>query len=859
MPNHAQVRRRRAPPDNGFMPPAAPWSLDAAALKAALQTTEAGLTPREATRRQHLPGHEDLAADALPAWPRLLLRQFASPLVLILLFGATVSLVLRDWTDAAIIGVIVIGSALLGFAQEWRASLAIAQLRQRVALSARVQRGGSERRVPAASVVIGDMVHLAAGNLVPADAVILQARDFLVSEAALTGESMPVEKRAGVCAADTPLARRDNMVFLGTSVRSGTATVLVTATGRATEFGAVAERIAQREPETEFARGVRRFGELLLRVMIVMVLFVVVVNQWLGRPWVDSLLFAVALAVGLSPELLPAIVSVTVARGARAMARRGVIVRRLEAIENLGSIDVLCTDKTGTLTSGTVALEAALDGRGQASTQVAHWAYTNAALETGIANPLDAALVAAAKREGFDPAGLTKIDEIPYDFQRRWLTIVVAENEVHSHRMIAKGAFDNVLAVCSQLADGTASMPLDEPARTRLREFFRQRSEQGFRVLGLATRTLPAQVAYGVADEASMRFEGFLLFLDPPKPGAAQTLKDLAALGIRVKLITGDNRHVAAHVAGALGLATEPLLTGEQLSAMHDEALWQQAQASDVFAEIDPQQKERLVRALQRTGHAVGFLGDGINDAPALHAADVGISVDQAVDVARASADIVLLKPDLDVLRQGVEDGRRTFANTLKYIGITTSANFGNMLSMALGSVYLPFLPLAAKQILLNNFLSDFPSIAISTDDVDAERIAAPQRWNVREVRRFMIVFGLVSTAFDLLTFALLLEVVGASEPVFQTAWFVVSLLTELAVVLVLRTRGPLWRSRPSALLLWSTGIVALVAVALPFVPAMQSLFGFVALPASLMAALCAIVMAYVLCTEWVKRRIGAA
>jgi len=585
------------------------------------------------------------------------------------------------------------------------------------------------------------------------------------------------------------------------------------------------------------------------------------VNQWFGRPMIDSLLFAVALAVGLSPELLPAIVSVTVARGARAMAQRGVIVRRLEAIENLGSIDVLCTDKTGTLTLGTVALEAALDPQGQPSPTVLRRAYANAALETGIANALDAALVAAGQRDGLGTTGLAKVDEIPYDFQRRRLTIVVADaaDAAGHHRMITKGAFDNVLAVCSQVAGNGAIEPLDESTRERLRACFRQRSEQGFRVLGLATRVLPAQPAYGHADEASMCFEGFLLFFDPPKPGAAQTLRDLAALGIRVKVVTGDNRHVAAHVGAALGLATETLLTGEQLAAMHDEALWRQGEITDLFAEVDPQQKERIVRALQRTGHAVGFLGDGINDAPALRAADIGISVEHAVDVARESADIVLLKPDLDVLRSGVEDGRRTFANTLKYIGITTSANFGNMLSMAVGSLFLPFLPLAAKQILLNNFLSDVPSIAISTDRVDADRIAAPQRWNVRDVRRFMVMFGLVSTVFDLLTFVLLMQVFEAGEPVFQTAWFVVSLLTELAVVLVLRTRGPLWASRPSALLLWSTLAVGLAALVIPFVPALQSLFGFVALPLSMVAALIAVVLAYVACTEAVKRRIGAA
>jgi P-type Mg2+ transporter len=461
----------------------------------------------------------------------------------------------------------------------------------------------------------------------------------------------------------------------------------------------------------------------------------------------------------------------------------------------------------------------------------------------------------------FDAAAFTKIDEIPYDFQRRRLTIVVAEAGAATggHLMITKGAFDNVLAVCSEVAQGDAAVALEEAARERLRAFFRDRSEQGFRVLGLATRRLPARPRHEVADERAMRFEGFLLFLDPPKPGAPRTLRELAALGIRVKLITGDNRHVAAHVAGALGLAADRLLTGEQLTSMRDEALWQQADTTDVFAEIDPQQKERIVRALQRTGHAVGFLGDGINDAPALRAADVGISVDQAVDVARESADIVLLRPDLDVLRSGIEDGRRTFANTLKYIGITTSANFGNMLSMALGSLFLPFLPLAAKQILLNNFLSDLPSIAISTDRVDPARIAAPQRWQMSEVRRFMVVFGLVSTVFDLMTFAILMRVFDADEPLFQSTWFVVSLLTELTVVLVLRTRGPFWRSRPSALLVGSTLVVGFAALALPYVPAMQQLFGFIALPASLLAALAAIVLGYLVATELAKQRIGAA
>ena len=854
--------------------PAAPWSLAAPELLAALGSRPEGLAADDAARRAVAQRPRALATGALPAWPRLLLAQFTSPLVLILVFAAALSLLLRDWVEAAIVLAIVGGSALLGFVQEWRAGSAVARLRSRLALQAQVRRDGHVLRVPASEVVAGDVVLLAAGALVPADGVLLQARDFLVSEAALTGESLPVEKRPGAVPAATALAARLNCVFLGTSVRSGSAEVLVTATGRDTAFGAVAERIAATPPETEFARGVRRFGELLLRVMVVMVLGVVFVHQALGRPFSESLLFAVALAVGLSPELLPAIVSVTVARGARAMARRGVLVRRLEAIENLGSIDVLCTDKTGTLTSGTVALAAALDAGGAPSDEVARLAWANAALETGIDNPLDAALVQAGERAGFDAAGWTKVDEIPYDFQRRRLTIVAVPPQAAADDalMITKGAFDHVLAVCTHWRDpggapgapGTpgaagAERALDAAARERFAALYRAQGEAGQRVLALATRRLAGRPHVGVADEAGLVFEGFLLFADPPKPQAAQTLRELAALGIRVTMITGDNRHVAAHVAGALGLSPQRLLTGAQLAALGDEALWHAAPRTDVFAEIDPQQKERIVRALQRTGHAVGYLGDGINDAPALRAADVGISVDRAVDVARESADVVLLAPDLDVLKTGIEDGRRCFANTLKYIGITTSANFGNMLSMALGSLFLPFLPLAAKQILLNNFLSDLPSIAISTDRVDEERIATPQRWRMDEVRRFMIVFGLVSTGFDLLTFALLRLAFGADEPLFQTAWFVVSLLTELAVVLVLRTRGALWRSRPSPLLLAATLGVALCALALPWLPGAAALFGFVAMPPALTAALLAVVLAYLAVTERVKRRIGAA
>ena len=574
--------------------------------------------------------------------------------------------------------------------------------------------------------------------------MVLEAADFLVNEAGLTGESFPVEKQPGIVPEKTPLAKRTNAVFLGASVQSGTAKVLIVETGHRTAFGAIARRLAARPPETEFGRGIRQFGYLLIRVMVVIVLFVLAVNGLLGRPPVESLLFAVALAVGMSPELLPAIISVTLAAGARAMAKEGVIVRRLDAIENLGSMDILCTDKTGTLTEGIIALSDATDAEGRSSPSVRQLALLNAAFETGIDNPLDAAIVADCKRGGLTTGGYRKVDEIPYDFRRKRLTIVVAEDADPAHHLIiTKDAFQNVLSVCTLLRQGETDVSLSEDVHKQLAAFYEAKGAAGFRVLAVAARRLAAKAAYGRDDETSMTFLGFLLFVDPPKEGVADTIRALRSLGVHIKIISGDNRYVTAHLAEAVGLDPKSMLVGDDLAKLKDEALWNLAPRTDLFVEVDPQQKERIVRALQRTGHAVGYLGDGINDAPSLHCADVGISVEGAVDVARASADIVLLKRDLDVLRRGVEDGRRTFANTLKYISITTSANFGNMISMALATPLLPFLPLLAKQILLNNFLSDLPSLAIATDSVDPERVTLPQRWSIKDVQRFMILFGL--------------------------------------------------------------------------------------------------------------------
>lgn len=839
--------RRRAPPDliDRF------WALPESALLAALTATERGLSSAEATARLARYGPNRTADDQrLPAF-RLLARQLANPLVVILLFGAAVSLVLREWIDAAIITAIVVGSAIVSFFQEYRASTAIAALRRQLSLKSAVYRDGELISVPAATLVPGDIVDLAAGAMIPADGRILRSQDFLVTEASLTGESMPVDKMPGMLRPDVPLADRTNSVFMGSSVRSGTARVLIVRTGRDTTFGAIAGKLRRAAPPTEFAHGIAQFGALLLRIMLLIVIAVFAINQSIGRPLDQSLLFAVALAVGLSPELLPAIISATLSAGARQLARGGVIVRRLEAIENLGSIDTLCTDKTGTLTRGTVSLEAAVDPEGKPSSTVRQAGYLNAWFESGIANPLDTALIDAATAERWQPTA-TKRAEMPYDFARRRLSVVVGEGD--ACRLITKGAFADMLAVCTMLRSAAGDMPIDGERRAALEDLFRAQGEGGLRVLAVAERPLVHPGPWTRDDEAEMTLIGFLLFADPPKADVAHTLRDLARLGVVTKVITGDNRYVAAHVGAAVGLDTGHMLTGAAVAAMSDAALTYHAKTTTLFVEIDPQQKERIVRALRRGGHVTGFLGDGINDAPALHAADVGISVDQAVDVARESADIVLLHQDLAILCQGVIDGRRTFANTLKYIMIATSSTFGNMVSMAIATPLLPFLPLLPKQILLNNFMSDLPALALSTDAVDPEALSLPRRWQIGEVRRFMVMFGLLSSCFDLMTFAVLLSIFHVGEAVFQTVWFVISLLTEILVVLVLRTTRSAWASRPSRSLIWSTLVMAVAAIMLPLVPPIAAIFGFARVSLALMGTGVAIVIACLAAVEALKR-----
>jgi Mg2+-importing ATPase len=821
------------------------WAIDADTLLRALRSSRGGLAASDAEQRLRDQGPNRIRDFAQLTRIRVLLNQLGNPLLLVLVFAAIASAFTGEWIDASIVLVIVVSTVAIGYAREHGAQSAAAALAARVRTRARVLRDGRIETIPTTDVVSGDVVLLSAGSIVPADGVLLEATDFFASEAALTGESFPVEKRPGAVAPSTSVRERLNCVFLGTNVRSGAARFLVVATGPQTQFGAIAHRLTLRPPETEFDRGLRHFGYLLTSTMLVMVFVVFIVQVFSGRPPIETLLFAVALAVGLSPELLPAILSVNLARSAQMMARHGVLVRRLSAIENLGSMDVLCTDKTGTITQGVVKLEGAYDAGGSPSAEVLRLAAWNAALDSGLQNPLDDAILGAGTP---DLAGVRKLAEIPFDFVRKRVSVVVDASGRTT--LIAKGAFPHVLEACTRAADGSA---LDQAAAQTLEDRYRRWSERGIRVVAVASRAIVPASAYGRDLERELTFEGFLTFRDFPKDDAPEAIRSLAALGVAIKIITGDSKQVAQHVAALVGLRADRVLTGSDLEDLSDEALWRMAERTDLFVEVDPNQKERIILALKKMGHVVGFLGDGVNDAPAMHAADTSLSVEQAVDVARQAADFMLLERSLDVIRRGIQEGRTTFANTLKYVLTTTSANLGNMISMAAASLFLPFLPLLAGQILLNNFLSDVPAVGIANDAVDPELIAKPERWDMRFIGRYMVEFGALSSMFDFLTFGVLLTVFRSGPELFRTAWFAESLLTELVIALVVRTRRPFFRSRPGAVLLYSTLLLIAVTFAIPYLP-FARIFGFVPLPAALVVTLGAITCLYVVAAEITKR-----
>lgn len=831
-----------------FPVPLSYWSVKYDDLLVTLNSSEDGLQAEMARMRLNEAGHNLLAAKEKVSSFQILLRQFKSPIILILLFATVGSIFVQEWIDAIIILAIVFGSVLLSVYQEFNAGNAVAKLKTRISLKSQVLRDGKQVEIPAEDIVPGDVVLLSAGSLIPADGVLLSSLDLHVNQAVLTGETLPVKKIVGEVEEDASLAKRTNCVFMGTNVRSGSGKALIVATGERTAFGQIADTLNLQQPETGFERGIRHFSMMLAEIMLVMVILVFALNVYLQKPVLDSLLFSIALAVGLTPQMLPAIIEVNLSKGSQVMAKAGVIVRKLNAIEDFGSMDVLCTDKTGTLTQGVVSLDDSLDARGEKSSRVFRLAYLNASLQIGVENPLDEAITAQG-----DPgtAGVSKLNEIPYDFIRKRLTVVIADNV--DTLMITKGALDKVLSICTMIRLKDDIISLDENHLQKIHEQFSAWSAQGYRVLGVATKVLTEKCSCSPADEADMVFEGFLLFFDPPKAGVAEEISKLSELGVELKIITGDNKLVAMHIAEAIGLQLSGVLTGSQLNDLHDEALLYKVENTNLFAEVDPNQKERIINALQKRGHVVGYMGDGINDAPSLHDADVGISVDSAVDVAKEAADFVLLKQDLGVLHQGILLGRTTFANTIKYVFVTTSANFGNMFSMVGISLVIPFLPLLPFQVLLTNFLTDFPAVTIAGDSVDREMLEKPRRWNITFIRKFMVTFGLVSSAFDFLTFGLLLLVFHASQDLFRTGWFFASVMTELLIMMVIRTQRPFFQSKPGKGLFYSTLAVAAVTLALPFLPGLNNLLGFTPLPWNVLLALIGIAAVYILMNEIAK------
>lgn len=826
------------------------WDVSLQDLLKKLNTTPKGLTTDDVKKRLLLYGPNSMVRETRFAGLLGFLRFFANPLVIILLVAGGISLGLGDPVGGSIIIFIVMLSLMLNFFMEFQARHAIEEIQKQVATTAAVLRDGKELELPVAELVPGDIILLNAGDLVPADARLIDAKDLHVRESALTGESMPIEKSAGDLAVGKhAVADASNSVFLGTDVQTGIGTAVIINTGRDTALGDIAQRLASRPPETEFGRGIRSFGLMLTRIIMSLVLFVLLVNIVLHRPLLESFLFSVALAVGLTPELMPMIITVTLAQGAKRMTKKKVLVKQLAAIEDFGSIDILCSDKTGTLTEGEIILDRHVDVKGKDDDHVLQFIYLNSFFEAGIKSPLDDAIL---KHDHPAITEYNKLDEIPFDFNRKRLSVVVQHG--NDSLIVTKGEVESVFAVCKSVNIDGVDQPFDEKSKSEAEDTFKKLSADGYRTIGVAIKSVDKRDTYSVADEQEMTLVGFAAFLDPPKDGVLSVLQTLKQNGISVVIMTGDNQYVTQKVARDVGLDANLIITGAQIDEMNDKALAYQAENGAIFARVSPEQKNRVILALKSLGHVVGFIGDGINDAPSLHTADVGISVMNGVQVAKDAAKIILLEKDLGVLNDGVVEGRRSFANIMKYIIMGTSSNFGNMFSMAAASLFLPFLPMLPTQILLNNLLYDVSQITLPSDNVDPELLHRPKRWRIEFIQQFMVIIGPISSIYDFLTFGILLWGFHAykNAALFHTGWFVESLATQTLVVFIIRTAGNPLKSRPSRPLLIGALSIVVIASILPYTP-LGLLMNFTPLPIALIGIIIGLSVTYLLLVQAVK------
>ncbi len=825
------------------------WNSDITQLFQSLQTSKDGLSNADIAARQQKYGSNQLSQASKSTAITLFISQFKSPITLLLIGASILSYFLHDQTDAVIIMFIVLVSSVLGFWQEKGAGDAVQKLLSIVQIKTAVLRDKQWSEIPISEVVPGDLVKLSAGDSIPADCLLVESNDLFTDEAAFTGETFPTEKKPGIMPADSPLAKRLNTLFMGSHVTSGTAIALVVMTGLNTEFGKISKKLKTPQPDTNFEKGIRHLGYLLMKITATLVLLILFFNMLLHRPVFDSFLFALALAVGLTPQLLPAIISINLAKGAQQMAKQKVIVKRLNSIENFGSMNILCSDKTGTLTEGKVTLHEATDPHGKISDTVLFMASVNALLQQGYKNPIDEAIVDVAPKEA---SAVHRLDEIPYDFIRKRLSILA--DLPQGNTLIIKGAFNEVLQICSKIQTGEKEVSDLGDFRKDLHLKYEEFSQSGFRTLAVALKPLPGVLNISKSDEHDLIFIGFITLFDPVKKDARQIITQLNDLGVKLKIITGDNALIAHHIALQLGFDNPIIVSGKDLHLMSPAALVHKAEQVHVFAEVEPNQKERIILALKKAGNVVGYMGDGINDATGLHAADVGISVNSAVDVAKEAADIVLLDKDLSVIIDGIKEGRKVFLNTLKYVFMATSANFGNMFSMAGASLLLPFLPLLPKQILLTNLLTDFPEMTIATDHVDEQSAMKPRRWNMGFITKFMVVFGLLSSVFDYMTFGVLIYILKANQQEFQTGWFMESVVSATMIVLVLRTQLSIFKSKPGKYLLTATLLIVLFTLILPYLP-FAGLLGFTPLPLRFYGVMLLIVVLYIIGAETLKRQ----
>jgi Mg2+-importing ATPase len=812
-----------------------------------------GLTSIEADRRLREFGENAINGKKKIGPFVVFLKKFNSPLLIILIVVSIISFFLGQKTNAIIIIFMVFLSAVLDFANSYRSEKAVEKLVQKVLTTVTAIRDGVKVEIPFKNIVPGDIISLTAGDVTPADSIVLEAKDFFINQSALTGESFPVEKFVTESfdydkVDFTP--ENKNIIFMGTNTVTGYGTVEVLRTGHNTEYGKIIKQLSDRSDDTEFEKGIRQFSYFVMKVNFVLVGLVLIINTLMGRGIFNSFLFAIAIAIGLTPELLPVILSVSLSRGSIKMAKKHVIVKNLSAIQDFGSMNILCTDKTGTLTQNKITLVKHVDFHGNESDAVYLYSYINSSLHTGVVNPMDNAI---AEYKKLDISKFKKIDEVPFDFTRRRDSIVV--DDAGKKILITKGAPESIFQVCKSCHDEKGSFPFKEDTVKSLSDQYEALSSDGFRVLALAIKELDRDdIIYNVDDEKDMIFMGFMAFLDPPKEGVIHAIRQLEDSGIEIKILTGDSEVLTQKICRDIKLPVKGTLIGSQIAGMSDGQLRAVVKQTTIFGRITPEQKERIISSLRKSGNAVGYLGDGINDAPALKAADVGISVNNAVEVAKDTADIILMDKKLEVLHDGVIEGRKTFQNTLKYVTMGLSSNFGNMFSMMGASAFLPFLPMLPKQILLNNFIYDMSQISLPTDNVDAEDVKKPPRWNIKLLRKYILIFGPISSVFDFATFGILYFGFSLTEHQFQTGWFLESLATQILVIYFIRTKKtPFFRSKPSKTLLINTLLLLTIAWVIPFSP-VGKFFDFVPLSVPVLASILTIVFIYLLVVETAKR-----